>query len=457
MARSRSLLWNRDYRHYWLARVVSSVGSNLSGLAFPLMVLAVGGSPVEATAVATCTMATSIALRMVGGSLADRLDRRWMMLAGDLIRLVAIGSVPLAYQFGRLTYAQILAIALVQGIAGTLLFTPAASIAVRDIVPKEQLVEAASRSASAGGVISLIGPVLGGALFEIGHMLPFELDAASYLFSAIMLITMAAKPMVRDPAARNRSWSAGIRWLRGQPTLLRCLAGGTVLNIAGAAFGVSLIVVMSRNGVPGSAIGLVMAFGGAGTLVGSLLAPRLIPQLRTTQCFLLTSVVWTAGFAILALSVSPWVVAPVMAAITGVTPLGNVGLVAAITTGVPRDILGRVNAAIATVTGGLACLGPLIGGVLLQTVGSSGIWLVFCALTFAVMVTINLPLARVETLVKVGDVQDGDEQSAGQPVAVFAESAASAESNQLPDEALQAADPQLLNQASRPGTSCRAR
>jgi MFS family permease len=433
MARSRNLLWDRDYRHYWLARVVSSVGSNLSGLAFPLLVLADGGSPIEATTVGTCTMATRIALRMVGGSLADRLDRRWMMLAGDLIRLVAIGSVPLVYQFGRLTYAQILAVALVQGVAGTLLFTPAVSIAVRDIVPKERLVEAASRAASAGGAISLVSPVLGGALFEIGHMLPFDLDAASYLFSAIMLVTMATKPMVRDPATHDRSWSAGIRWLRGQPVLLRCLAGGTVVNLAGTALGISLIVVMSRNGVPASVIGLVMAFGGVGALVGSLLAPRLIPRLRTTVCFLLTSAVWTVGFAIMALSVSPWVVAPVMALLTGITPFGNLGMSAAITASVPRDILGRVNAAIATVSGGLACLGPLIGGALLQAIGSPGIWLVFCALTFAVMVTINLPLARIKTLINVD-----------------AESAASAESHQVSDKALQAAGPRLLNQTSRP-------
>lgn len=438
MARPRNLLRSRDYRHYWLARVVSSVGSNLSGLAFPLLVLADGGSPVEATVVGTCTMATRISLRMVGGSLADRFDRRWMMLAGDLIRLVAIGSVPLAYQFGQLTYAQILVVAVLEGAAGTLLFTPAVSIAVRDIVPKEQLVEAASRAASAGGAISLISPIVGGALFEIGHMLPFDLDASSYLFSAIMLVTMATKPTVRDPATRDRSWSAGIHWLRGQPVLLRCLAGGTVVNITAAAFGISLIVEMSRNGVTASVIGLVMAFGGAGTLAGSLLAPRLIPRLRTTLCFLLTSVVLTIGFAIMALSVSPWVVAPILALIAAIAPLGNLGMSAAITANVPRDILGRVTAAIATVSGGLACLGPVLGGVLLQEVGPTDIWLVFCAVAFAVMVTVYLPLARTKTLIQTGADQDGGEQSAG---------SASAESHQSPDQAPQTADPRLLNRA----------
>jgi MFS family permease len=399
MAGSHILRDNRDYRRYWLAKIISNFGTQLSMLAFPLLVLSLGDGPNRAAAIATCMLATRFLLRMTGGNLADRFDRRWLMLSGDLVRMAALGSIPLASLLGGLTYPQLLGVAFVESAATVLLFSPAASIAVRDIVPKEHLIDAASRSNAANGSAALAGPALGGLLFEVNRMLPFGLDAASYLISAALLIGLTMKPPARTGAAAGRGWSLGVRWLRGQPVLLRVLAAALVINVAGTGLGVGIVLALQQNGARSSSIGAVMTCMGVGGLGSSLIAPKLAPKLRTTVWFAVTGVVWTLGFLVLWLTLDPWIVAPDLTVIIGVTLFGNIGYSAAIIGNAPRHLLGRINAVIGTATGGLDCVAPLIAGVLIQRVGAPTTWLIFAGLTTVATVTLILPLVRVDNLI----------------------------------------------------------
>ena len=399
MAGSHILRDNRDYRRYWLAKIISNFGTQLSMLAFPLLVLSLGEGPTRAAAIATCMLGTRFLLRMTGGNLADRFDRRWLMLSGDLIRMVALGSIPLASWLGALSYPQLLGVAFVESAATVLLFSPAAGIAVRDIVPKEHLRDAASRSNAAASSAALAGPALGGVLFEVNRILPFGLDAASYLISAALLIGLAMKPPARTGAAADRGWAQGVRWLRGQPVLLRIVAAALVLNVAGTGLGVGILLALQQGGARSSTIGVIMTCMGVGGLGSSLIAPKLAPKLRTTVWFTLTGVVWTLGFLVLWLTLNPWVVAPVLMLLVGVTLFGNIGYSAAIIGNAPRHLLGRINGAIATASGGLDCVAPLIAGVLIQRVGAPTTWLVFATLTIVATVTLILPLVRVNSLI----------------------------------------------------------
>jgi len=399
MAGSHILRDNRDYRRYWLAKIISNFGSQLSMLAFPLLVLSLGEGPTRAAAVATCMLATRFLLQMTGGNLADRHDRRWLMLSGDLIRMVALGSVPLASWLGALAYPQLLGVAFVESAATVLLFTPAASIAVRDIVPKEHLVDASSRSNAASSTAALAGPALGGVLFEFNRMLPFGLDAASYLISAALLIGLAIKPPARTGAAADRGWAQGVRWLRGQPVLLRVLAAALVINVTGTGLSVGIVLALQKSGAHSSSIGVVMTCMGVGGLGSSLIAPKLAPKLRTTMWFAVSGVVWTLGFLVLRFSLNPWVVAPDLAVLIGITLFGNIGYSASIIGNAPRHLLGRINAVIGTATGGLNCVAPLIAGVLIQRAGAPDTWLIFAAVTAFATVVLILPLVRIDNLV----------------------------------------------------------
>jgi MFS family permease len=161
-------LWrNRNFLRYWISTQISSLGSQISLIAYPLLVLSLGMGAADAGLVTTCSMLTRLALQLLGGHLADQYDRRRLMLAGDLIRVLALGSIPVAAWLGHLAFAQLLVIAVIEGAATSLLFGPASSIAFRDVVPEEHIGAAISRVEAAQGAVMLLGPALGGALYAL--------------------------------------------------------------------------------------------------------------------------------------------------------------------------------------------------------------------------------------------------------------------------------------------------
>jgi len=365
-------------------------------------VLSLGGDPAQAGVVATCSLISRLVLRIPGGLLADRWNRRVLMLAGDAIRMVALGSIPLASAFGHLTYSQLLVVAVVEGAATALLFAPASSIAFRDVVAKEHLAEAMSRTQATDGVIAMAGPALGGALYGVDRILPFTLDSISYALSAVLLLAMRTKVPNTDVGrtADSKGWSAGLRWLRRQPALLRALSFGTVVNIAGTAAEVGVVVSLRAGGASGTAIGAVMACAGAGAVGGSLLAPKVIGRTRPGAALALAGAIWTCGFVLISVTETLWVVGATLVVMIGVTPIGNIAMGTALVGGTPRELLGRVNTAAGTLTSGLASLGPLMAGVLLQTFAPRTSWLVLAALCGVGTAVFAGPLLRLTELVK---------------------------------------------------------
>src|SRR5437868_3995572 len=101
---SPSLWRNRDYRRFRTALLVSELGSKLTYVAYPLMVLHLTGNLAETGLVATCGLIAATASLLPGGHLADRVGRRSLMVAMDLVRLVVVGTVPLSYVLGHLYY-----------------------------------------------------------------------------------------------------------------------------------------------------------------------------------------------------------------------------------------------------------------------------------------------------------------------------------------------------------------
>ena len=148
---------NADFRRYWLGQLASDLGSQLSLVAYPLLVLATGGTPAQAGGIATASAVVRVACRLPSGVLADRVDRRRLMIGADLVRAIALGTIPLAAFLGGPSYALLLVVAVVEGAASSV-FWPAAMVAVRLLVPPEQLADALARSKARGAAVALSGP-----------------------------------------------------------------------------------------------------------------------------------------------------------------------------------------------------------------------------------------------------------------------------------------------------------
>ncbi|MCX4744422.1 MFS transporter [Kitasatospora sp. NBC_01287] len=389
---------NRDFRRYWVGTALSMLGSQMSLIAFPLLVLSMHGGAAQAGLVASCSLITRMLFRLPAGQLADRMDRRRLMLGADLVRLVTVGSIPVAAGLGALAYPQLLVVALIEGVA-TSVFSPASTIAIRDVVPEQHLPDALAKNQASSATASLIGPFLGGWVFTVDRILPFTADAASYAVSAYLLWRMATRPAERpDGPAVDRSVTAGLRWLLRQPMLLRTLAFGALLNLVASAAEVAMVVTLRSGGTGGTSIGLVMACAGIGAVLGSLAAPRVLKMLTPGQLFLTIGVVWALGLASFALTQLPQVLGPVLVVLILLTPPSGIVIGQAVMSQSPRELLGRVSTATNLLIAGLAALGPMLTGLALQGIGISRTWLVMAAIVAVSTLFAAVPMLRTGTL-----------------------------------------------------------
>ena len=213
---------------------------------------------------ATAAVAARLACRFPAGVLADRVDRRYLMLTADLTRgvVLAIVSAVILTDLPQ-RYWMLLVAAMVEGTA-TAVFGAAAPIAMKDIVPGDHLTTALSWRQGLWASLVMIGPISGGLLFGIRPWLPFVCDAASYVVSAALLLRLPPGRSYRiaEDAGDTRI-TAGIRWLAGQRELRTAIVFVGLLNLSGSAAQVAVVVSLQSQGYPAGEIGLPLAGAGS--------------------------------------------------------------------------------------------------------------------------------------------------------------------------------------------------
>jgi MFS family permease len=392
-------LWrNGEYVRYRAGRVVSILGSQISGLALPLLVLSLGGSAVEVGLLTSCALVTKLASQLPAGYLADRFRRRELMIITDLVRVIAYASIPLAAALSRPVYAQLMIIAIVDG-AGAAVFSAAATAALRDLVPPAQIARAVGQTQVSTSTLALVGPVLGGLCFAVWRMLPFVLDASSYLLSAVLIATLASRPAAAslvgdDEDRRSPRLSAGLRWIWDKPLVMRMVAFAAVLNLAAAAVQLMAIVGLHERGTRPAVIGIVLACSGIGLLAGAAVGWRIVAWLGNVRLYLACGMVWTLGLLVCATAPTAQVLGPVLALLFFLCPAATLAMAKVTLTEAPAYLLGRVTAASQLLTGGLAVLGPVVAGVAVRVLGISPAWALLAALCLIITMITVVPRTR---------------------------------------------------------------
>src|SRR5438874_9941571 len=166
-------LWrNPDYMLLWSGQVVSNVGTQVSTLAFPLLILALTRSPAQAGLAGALRALPYLIFSLPAGALIDRWDRKRVMILCDIGRAISMASIPFALAIGQLTVLQLF---IVSAIEGTLFvfFNIAEAACLPRVVPKAQLPAATAQNMATDGITVLAGPPLGGALYLVSNVLPF--------------------------------------------------------------------------------------------------------------------------------------------------------------------------------------------------------------------------------------------------------------------------------------------
>ena len=399
-AKPVSLWRNADYLRLWAGQVASAIGSQVSGLALPLLILALTHSPAKAGGLAALRGLPYLLLCLPAGALVDRWDPRRVMLWCDAGRALALGSVPLALALGQLTLTQLCIVTVIEGTL-FVFFNQAESNFLVRVVTKEQLGAAVAQNEAVYGISGLIGPSLGGLLYGLGRGVPFLTDAVSYSLSVIALLTLKTdvRPAPRETEAAPHlglEIAEGLRWLYAHQVIRFVAVLTGVLMCSCAGWALILIVIAQKLGATPLTIGLLTATGGAGGLVGSLLAVPLQKRFRFGPLMIGAAWVWALTWLLYAFAPNLIVLGIVNAASFVVVPV-YLGTQYAYRLGqIPDHLQGRVNSVFRLIAFGSGPLGLAVTGVLLQRLGPVwAIWITFAPqLALSLAATFYRPLRR---------------------------------------------------------------
>lgn len=368
--RRRSLWRNRDYMLLWSGQTVSSVGTQMSQLAFPLLVLALTRSPAQAGIAGALRALPYIIFSLPVGALIDRWDRKLVMILCDIGRALALASIPVAMVFNVLTITQLFAVALIEGTL-FVFFNLAEVACLPRVVAKEQLPAATATNSATEGTSALVGPSLGGALFAFSSALPFVVDAVSYAASFVSLFFIRTRFQGERTEQRRNLWAEigeGIAWLWRQPLIryIAFLTGG--YNFISAGTGLIVIVLAQHQGASPTLIGLIFTIGGIGGIIGSFIAAPLQKRLSFAQVIVGTTWINALIFPLYAIAPNPIVLGVLAAVAYTLGPIYNVVQFSHRLSLIPDELQGRVNSVFRLLAFGFQPLGALLTGILLQTI-----------------------------------------------------------------------------------------
>lgn len=401
-------LWrHRDFLLLWCGETVSHVGTMVSHLALPLLAAtALGATPWQMGLLVAAERGAFLLVGLPAGVLLDRVRRRPVMVAADLVRCALFASVPLAWLLGVLTFAQLLVVALLGGVA-TVFFDVGYQSVLPSVVGRAGLVEGNAKLESTRAAAEAAGPALGGGLVQaVGAAAAVLLDAVSYLVSAALLVAMRTREAVppRDPARSLRADMAeGLGYVLTHP-LLRpiALCTATANLFGGVLAAVSVLFLARELGQSPAVIGLVLAAGSAGGVLGALTAGGWIRRLGQGRT-LVTALLVTGPVAlVLPLTTAGAGLAWFALGSTAVAYGGvvyNVAQVSFRQSVCPDHLLGRMNASIRFLVWGTIPIGGLLGGGLGELLGLRATLLVAAAgFVLAPVWVVASPLRRLRDL-----------------------------------------------------------
>ncbi len=369
-------LWkDGEFLKLWWGQAISEVGSQVSALALPTVaILILNATPFQVGLLEAFQFLAFPLLGLIAGVYADRLRRRPIMIVCDLLRMVALGSVPVAYVLGLLTMEQLYVVALLVGV-GTVFFDVADQSYLPAIISRSDLVEGNSKLQVTGSVAQMVGPALAGFLIQlVGAARAVAVDATSFLVSVLSLWWIRRPEPAPNPASEAGASGffsemlEGIRFVLGNPTISRIAGSTATSNLGGnMVFAVYLIFAYRFLHLTPGVIGVVFAAGAVGGLLGALSAswiaarigvgPTLFISITAGGLALILVPLAQYGFAI-PLLIASFFVGSLVNPVYNIT---QVSLRQAIT---PDRVQGRMNATVRTIIWGTIPIGALIGGTI---------------------------------------------------------------------------------------------
>ena len=375
---------NWRFQALWIGGAGAVMSFNIASVVVPLLVLAITGSPVAAGLYALTEGIAAFASGVPAGVVLDRFNRRTLLIGAELVRAGVFALVTILLAFDELTFPVLLVAA---GITGALqpLAGGARMLATRSVVSPGQLTVALTQEEVRTHTAAIVGPAIAGVFYATSRFLATSSIAVGYLLSAL-----GACAMPRDrgtaqsvPGLPRGGMLSGFSYLIRTPLLRASIIAIGLLNLAGAALELIVIVLIQSNGGSSSDVGFAFAIAAIGGLAGTTLVGPL-HKLRPGW-LLIALCTWagviTTGFLIPPFG--PWWYGLVLGLIAVPIPAAVVLIDILIFRQVEDAQRGRTITATITVLTIGPSLGPLTAGFLLQYVGAVDSVAVFSAVFLA--------------------------------------------------------------------------
>ncbi len=370
----------------------------------PLLAAAFTRDPLTIAGIGVFTPLAKIAVSLAGGVLVDRGDRRRVMIAADLVRLVAMTGFAVLVSSDHVSFPIVYFVVFMLGV-GEFLFDTAAVAVVRDVVPFRRLTTANGwLYAVEDGAQDLAAPPLGAALFAAAVWLPFVVDAASFAVSAVLILSLRGRFRAERGDARTTVRSElreGFRFTFSVPFFRSAAVMWATLGFTLGATLATLVLFVVRTLDAGEfGYAVIITAGAVGIVLGNLLTARLERTLRPGGV-LVTAIV-VSGIALVGTGAAPVLaVAAVAQAVWGIGfALANTQMVSVRQRLVPDALLGRVTGVFGLLSAAGMVAGALVGGALTEGGGPR------VPILFAGVVTIAAGLLWFVLLRINGGVQD---------------------------------------------------
>lgn len=342
------LMRNRDFQALWISRFFAGIGKEAAEVAYPLLILTVTGSATYAGTVGAVQLLVVGVVAITGGALADRWDRRKLLLACDGIRAVLLTLFSVLILLDRLNLPMVFVVVIGSAICLGISEPPALA-AIKQLVHPSQLTRATAQNQIRPLGATVLGSPVGSSLFGIGRALPFAATALAFVCSALLLLVIR-RPMQPAPTgnADRRHPVAGFRFIRRQPVLLAwmlwIMGSNMAFNHTGAFL--ALIATARDRAASEAEIGVMLGVAGCGGLVGAVLASWMLTRFRPATLFLIAA--WSGPVAAVLLASMPGVLSLgfILAGVFLRGPIVNALFFAYIAVLVPDRLQGRVLGAV---------------------------------------------------------------------------------------------------------------
>jgi len=366
----------RSFRWLFASAIVSNAADGIALAAGPLLVASQTRDPILVSMALLAEVLPKLVFGFVAGVVADRVDRRRIVMGTNLGRGVVLAVLAATIATGSVSIAVVLGALFVLGAAETFADVGSSSLLPR-VVPREHLGIANARMQAAQLLTNqLVTPPIGAFLFAAGMALPFAVNAACFGLAAVLVARVAvswapepAGDAVSRPSVRA-DMAEGLRWLIGHPPMRTLALTIFAFNVTfGAAWAVLVLYAGEQLGMDAVGFGLLTSALAIGGLIGGALYGSLERRFSLGNIMRVGLLIETATHLTLALTHSPAVALVTMAIFGGHAFVWGTTSTTVRQRAVPDSLLGRVTGVYTVGIFGGIVLGTPIGGVLARTFG----------------------------------------------------------------------------------------